>query len=119
MSFNFDPATNHNTSFSYDAAGNQINDAVHGYTNDAEGNVVAVDNGSTASYTYNAMNRRVRVQLSASTYEYLFDPAGHRISSWLLTGSGAGAGNEGRIWWDGGLLATRDWNGQTYFHHSD
>ena len=65
------------------------------------------------------MNRRVRVQLSASTYEYLFDPAGRRLSSWLLTGSGAGAGNEGRIWWDGGLLATRDWNGQTYFHHSD
>ena len=54
------------------------------------------------------MNRRVRVQLSASTYEYLFDPAGRRLSSWLLTGSGAGAGNEGRIWWDGGLLATRD-----------
>ena len=36
VSFNFDPATNHNISFSYDAAGNQINDAVHAYTYDAK-----------------------------------------------------------------------------------
>jgi RHS repeat-associated protein len=119
VSFSFDSNTNRNISFTYDAAGNQVNDASHTYSYDAEGNVLQVDGGSTATYVYDAFNQRVKVQTASSASEYLFDPSGRRVSSWLLNGSPAGFGDEGRIWWDGGLLATRDFNGTTYFHHSN
>ena len=119
VSYSADPATNRNTAFGYDAAGNQTNDALHSYTYDAEGNVTAVDGGSTARYVYDAASRRVRVQTGSAATEYLFDPAGRRVSSWLPSASGAGFGIEGRIWMDGELLATRGGGNMTYFHHTD
>jgi hypothetical protein len=86
--------------YTYDAAGNMTNDGAHSYTYDAEGNVLTVDGGTTGQYVYDALNRRVRVQTSAVTYEYLFDYANRRISGWMNPSSGnAGAGNEGRIYW--------------------
>lgn len=119
LSFSFDPLTNHNTSFGYDAAGNQTNDAIHQYTYDAEGKVLMVDSGSTAQYTYDALDQRIRVQKASGTFEYMFDAQGRRISTWQLNGTPSGAGNEARIYWDYGLLAHRAQDGTTYFHHSD
>jgi len=49
------------TGYAYDAAGNLTSDGSHTYTYDAEGNVLQVDGGSTATYVYDAMNRRLRV----------------------------------------------------------
>ncbi len=118
VTYTFNSANNRNNSFGYDAAGNQTNDALHSYTYDPEGNVISVDGGSTAQYVYDAANRRVRVQVGSNWTEYLFDPMGQRLSSWIPNGAG-GAGNEGRIWMDGVLVATRNWNGKTYFHHTD
>ena len=120
VSFNFDGA-NRNTSFSYDAAGNQITDGIHSYTYDAEGKILLVDGGGTAQYTYDAMDNRVRIQMGSGVTEFMYDPFGRRTSTWLVGSSyGAGGfGNEGRIYWDGGLLANRSWNGTTYFHHKD
>jgi RHS repeat-associated protein len=105
----------------HQAAGNMTNDSFHSYTYDAEGNILTVDNGSTASYVYDALNRRARANTSAASYEYLYDYAGRRTSSWLLNTPGypAGFGNEGRIYWDGQQIAFRAQDGTTYFDHQD
>jgi RHS repeat-associated protein len=115
-SYSFNTATNQNTSLSYDAAGNVTSDGFHSYTYDAEGNILQVDGGNTAQYVYDALNRRVRVQTASSTYEYLFDYAGRRISSWLEPNN---FGNEGRIYWGNQQIAYRAWGGTTLFDHQD
>ena len=103
------------------AAGNMTHDGFHTYTYDAEGNITAADSGSTATYAYDAMNHRVRAVTSSAGYEYLFDYAGRRISTWLLNQPGlpAGYGEEGRIYWNGTQIAFRDLDGTTYFSHKD
>jgi RHS repeat-associated protein len=100
---------------------NQVPDhGYHAYTYDADGNVLAVDGGQTAAYVYDALNRRVRAQTASATYEFMDDYAGRRTSSWYNPSSGnPGAGNEGRIYWDGTQIAYRAYNGQTYFDHRD
>lgn len=115
-SYAFNKSTNQNSGMSYDAAGNVINDGFHSYSYDADGNITQVDNGTTAQYVYDALNRRVHVQTSASTYEYVFDYAGRRISSWLEPSN---FGNQGRIYWDGQQIAYRAYDGTTYFDHQD
>jgi len=45
--------------YSYDAAGNLLNDGLHQYSYDAENRVIAVDGGRTAVYLYDAFGRRV------------------------------------------------------------
>ncbi len=121
-SFSFNAANNQiaNSGYTYDAAGNMTNDGSHTYTYDADGNLLAVDGGQTASYVYDALNRRVRAQTASATYEFMYDYAGRRTSSWYNPSSGnPGAGNEGRIYWDGTQIAYRAYNGQTYFDHRD
>jgi RHS repeat-associated protein len=126
-SFTFSYTTNQSTTagYTYDAAGNMTQDGPtgqggHTYTYDAEGNILTVDGGSNGQYTYDALNNRVRVQTSAATYEYMYDYAGRRMSSWLnpTTGNG-GTAIEGRIYWDGKQIAYRAWDGTTYFDHQD
>jgi RHS repeat-associated protein len=96
------------------------NDGFHTYTYDAEGNILQVDGGSTASYTYDAWNHRVRSQTGSTTYEYMYDYAGRRTSSWYNPSSGnPGTGNAGRIYWDNQEFAYRAANGQTYFDQHD
>jgi RHS repeat-associated protein len=103
--------------YAYDAAGNLIQDGLnHRYTYDAEGNILNVDNGSTAQYVYDAFNRRVWVQASGSTNEYLYDTAGKRISTWLAPNN---TGDEGRIYWGGMQIAFRSVDGTTYFDHQN
>jgi len=106
---------NHLTSVSYDAAGNEISDGIsHTYTYDAEGNVLQVDSGSTAQYVYDVFNRRVRVQTSSGSYEYVFDPSGKRLSTWAVSSN---SGIEGRIYMNGRQFAFRSVDGTTYFQH--
>ena len=102
----------------YDAAGNLMGDGIsHSFTYDAEGNEMSVDNGSTATYVYDALNRRVSSKTSSGTTEYVYNAQGQRTSSWLVNGSAAGFGNEGRIYWDGQQFAYRAQDGTTYFQH--
>jgi RHS repeat-associated protein len=102
--------------YAYDYPGNLTSDGLHTYTYDAEGNVLSVDGGATATYVYDAMNRRVRVQTASSTNEYLFNYAGQRTSTWQVSNND---GDEGRIYWDGQQIAFRDVDGTTYFDHQN
>jgi RHS repeat-associated protein len=68
--------------YAYDAAGNMTNDGYHSYTYDAEGNITQVDAGSTAIYTYNALNQRVRIDKGSSAYEFVVNPNGKRDTVW-------------------------------------
>jgi RHS repeat-associated protein len=98
----------------YDAAGNETSDNFHSYSYDAEGNVLQVDLGSTAQYVYDASNRRVRVQTSSATNEYVFDPFGQRISTWVTSSN---FGREGSIYMNGEQIAYHAFDGTTYFQH--
>ncbi len=111
------PANNQITTsgYTYDAAGNMLNDGVHSYQYDAEGNLVWVDGGSTAKYVYNVFNQRVHVQTASATTEYTYDYAGRRVSGWLSPNN---YGNQGRIYWDGQQLGFRSSDG-TNFDHQD
>jgi RHS repeat-associated protein len=101
--------------YTYDAAGNMLNDGVHSYQYDAEGNLVQVDGGSTAKYVYDVFNQRVHVQTASATTEYIYDYAGRRVSGWLSPNN---YGNQGRIYWDGQQIGFRSSNG-TNFDHQD
>ena len=112
------PANNQITTsgYTYDAAGNMTNDTVHSYTYDAEGNLTQVDGGSTAQYVYDVFNHRIHVQTASGTNEYVYDPMGRRVSTWL---SPTNYGSEGRIYWNGRQIAYRSTDGTTYFDHQD
>ena len=114
----FDAASNRVAiaGYAYDSAGNLANDGSHSYSYDAEGNVISVDGGVTAQYTYDALNRRVQVQTGSGTNAFTYDYAGRRISSWNASND---FGDEGRIYWDGQQIAYRALDGTTYFDHSD
>lgn len=47
------------TGYSYDANGNMIADPNHSYQHDAENRLISVDNGATASYTYDGNGMKV------------------------------------------------------------
>jgi RHS repeat-associated protein len=107
--------------YSYDAAGNLLNDGAHSYTYDAENRIVAVDAGNTATYVYDADGRRVQ---KTSTVGNPSDPAG----AWIFFYDQAGRwvqkfnspGNtqvEGNIYAGGRHVATV--GGGTNFSHSD
>jgi RHS repeat-associated protein len=114
----FDTSTNHVSSngYLYDAAGNVISDGSHSYTYDAEGNVVAVDGGATAKYVYDAFNNRVESQVGSTITDFVYDYAGRLIEN---EPEPANAADEGRIYWDGALLAYLGQDAAIYFEHQD
>ena len=69
--------SNRLNSYTYDAAGNVTYDGVHHYTYDAEGRVLEVDSGSTASYVYNENGQRVRKNTGSTWTEYYYGPSGN------------------------------------------
>ena len=105
-----------NAGYGYDAAGNMTNDGFHNYSYDAEGNISKVDNGTTAQYTYDGLNRRVQAFIYGSyPVEYVFNAADRRSSVWN------GSNNtvyRGQYYW-GAMPLGFYYNGQTYFQHQD
>jgi RHS repeat-associated protein len=74
--------------YSYDAAGNLLNDGVHSYAYDAENRITQVDSGATAAYVYNALGQRVEKITPTTIYNecgtlgtvfYFYDLSGHTI----------------------------------------
>lgn len=59
--------------YTYDAAGNVTNDGVHTYQYDAENRIVSVDGGSTAQYSYDQNNRRIKKAVGSATTHYVWE----------------------------------------------
>lgn len=66
-------SVNSGPSYQYDAAGNTTFDAAHGFSYDAESRIVNVDSGSTATYFYDAANRRVKKLAGGFTTYYVWE----------------------------------------------
>jgi RHS repeat-associated protein len=62
--------------YTYDAAGNLLNDGSHNYAYDAENRLTLVDGGTTASYLYDAEGQRVTRNTSTVSVGYLRDARG-------------------------------------------
>jgi RHS repeat-associated protein len=101
--------------YQYDAAGNLTNDGSHSYTYDAEGRMIQVDGGSTASYVYDAFGRRVKKTVAGYPTEYMYTLDG-QIDS-MMEGS-AGHLTRGFVYLNG-LPLVEYANGTTYFVHTD
>ncbi len=111
---------NHVDGWSYDAAGNLLNDGRNSYAYDAEGRIVAL-NGQPM-YLYDAEGRRVaKYSGSTVTARYLLDLAGQQVTEL----NAAGAWMHSNVWTAGGkLLATYEGPGESkpntwHFHLTD
>lgn len=71
----FGYTNNKNTSYTYDAAGNQTNDGLHTYTFNAENQIAQMD-GGTASYAYDGDGRRMKKTYNGETTYYFYSEAG-------------------------------------------
>jgi RHS repeat-associated protein len=113
------PANNNRLDgFSYDAAGNLLNDGVHQYRYDAENRLISVD--STVTYAYNADGQRVhRTGYTTDTCDttgqrdYVYDLSGH----WNLEVNSNGTECKTEIYAGSRHFVTN--GGGTYFDHSD
>ena len=116
-SLSFSATTNQisTSGYTYDAAGNMTNDGFHAYGYDAEGNIISVDSGATASYVYDAFNHRVETTVGSAKTDFVFNAAGQRVSTW--NGS-SWAQIQGQYYWGGKPVAFYK-GGATYFQHQD
>jgi RHS repeat-associated protein len=107
--------------YSYDAAGNLLNDGAHNYAYDAENRIIQVDAGATATYVYDADGHRVQKTSTvgntsdpAGTWIYFYDQAGRWVQKFNSPGNTFVQGN---IYAGGRHVATV--GGGTTFSHSD
>jgi len=109
-------ANNHVTGgiLTYDAAGNVIADNMHHYTYDAENRLTQVDAGTTASYLYDALGRRVQKTTAGATVNDLYDLNGHAVTELSSTGEW----NRGEVYAGSRHLVTYV-NSLTYFSSID
>src|SRR5690348_4392831 len=71
--------------YSYDAAGNLLNDnAGHSFTYDAENRVIQV--GTNVFYVYDGDGRRIRKTISGTSTDFFYDLAGHEIAEMNSSG---------------------------------
>ena len=69
-----------NATLQYDANGNLTNDGTHTYQYNYNNRLISVDNGATATYTYDALNRRIQKMVvepveTTTNYYYCGDQA--------------------------------------------
>jgi len=109
--YSFD-TNNHIVGYSYDAAGNLLNDTFHSYTYDAEGRLLTVD-GTAATYTYDAYGHRVRSTVNSQAQDFIFDQAGRPTT--MVNASGWARSEL----YAGGLHLATYVNSTTYVEHGD
>jgi len=107
--YSFD-SRNHMVGFSYDSAGNLLNDGVHSYSYDAENRLIKVDSGSTATYVYDAFGHRVQ----SGGENWIYDLWGNRVTGV----NNSGGWDVGEVYVGSSHLATYV-NGTTYFPLTD
>jgi RHS repeat-associated protein len=76
--YSFSGNNNRMDSYSYDAAGNLLNDGSHGYQYDAENRIVSVDGGAT-TYIYDAEGRRFSKTTGGITEATTYDREGRPL----------------------------------------
>ncbi len=122
MLLTFSGSNNRMDGYSYDAAGNLLNDGTHSYTYDAENRIYKVDGGSTATYLYDAEGHAIEKTISASnnqyetagTWDFLYDLSG-RVDHEIV---------DGQSFWRGEVFAgvrhlATFFEGDTYFDEQD
>src|SRR2546429_1194393 len=83
--YTFRASTNQitNTGFTYDVGGNLTADGTgtgsHTYQWDAENRLKSIDNGPTATYTYNALGQRVEKIVGSTYTEYAYQAWGEEL----------------------------------------
>ncbi len=63
----------------YSASGDLTDNSTHSYQYDAEGRLISVDNGSTATYLYNSFGERVESHVGSDYKEYIYDKDGNQV----------------------------------------
>ena len=109
----FSGGNNRMDGYSYDAAGNLLNDnAGHSFTYDAENRVIQV--GTNVSYVYDGDGRRIRKTVSGTSVDFFYDLADHEIAEM----NSSGGWNRGEVFAGDRHIATYNW-GTTFFNHLD
>ncbi len=116
-------AQNQFAGWSYDAAGNLLNDGAHNYQFDPEGRIKCLDAGANcaspaASYVYSVEGRRVKRTASGTTTWYAHD-GGSALSEFSNPAQGSGTWRKDYIYLNGQLLATESPTDGTRYHFSD
>jgi RHS repeat-associated protein len=126
MLLTFSGGNNRIDGYTYDSAGNLINDGTHSYTYDAENRLIKVDGGNTAIYTYDGEGHRASKDNTSSvnsggntpdpsgTTEFVYDPQGHLVHTESPNG---GTGWRGEVFAGNRHLAT--YAGNLVFAHAD
>jgi RHS repeat-associated protein len=115
----FNTSTNQlaTSGYFYDAAGERTKDALHNYTYDAEGRVLQVDGGSTATYSYDAAGNRVEKTTLAGTQDFIFNLDGRAAT--VMNPTTETPVRES-TWWNGNKLSYYTYGSTpttTYFVH--
>jgi len=111
-------ANNHGSGVTYDVLGNVTNDGFHTFTYDAENRIIAIDGGSTATYTYDVDGRRVHKILSGGVSEFVYDLANNVVATVGPSGTWTQAEN----YFDGSHIGSYNnapGNSAAYFSYND
>ena len=118
---NYVPINGVNISYSYDLAGDLINDGTYTYSWDAEGHLTKVVQSRTtiSTQTYNALGQRVRDVTASATPDEAYGAGGSLL--WRYTGSSSNASQRAFVPFNGRILAEYYGGspGGTLFHHPD
>jgi RHS repeat-associated protein len=119
VAFTYNTANNHIAGYTYDAAGNVINDGTNSYQWDAEGHLIAVINGARVAIstnTYNALGQRVRDVTQTNTTDEAYGAGGSLL--WRYTGN-PNDPNQRAFVPSGGRILAEYYTGGTLFDHPD
>ena len=114
-----------NPDFSYDTAGNMINDTTHSYTFDAENHLTQVDgtpgncSSATECYVYDGDGRRVEKETSSVSKIYWYDQNGSVLDETDGSGNTSNSSFNEYIFFNGNRIARLDSSANVYYYFAD